>query len=188
VRESDLFLIPLAYAVWARSLVDPKALRSVAAVGLPAILVYVSLRLAIPTVGRESVPGYSGAFFDARLDVLERGLEEWKVEGRRLLTAFGPLWLLAPLALRTLSFARRGLVLVALAVGSMTYALDWGRMILLALPVFYVAGAVVAGRRRYLAAGVLAGFLLLNTVYAVHMQRSGVRNIEETSAPPYPVQ
>jgi hypothetical protein len=188
VRESDLFLIPLAYAVWARSLVDLKTLGRVLAVAVPAFVAYVSLRWAIPTVGRESVPGYGGPFLDGRVDVVKKGLDEWKVEGRRMFTTFGPLWLVAPLALRDVSFVRRGLVLVALAAASMTYALDWGRMILLALPVFYVAGGIVISRRRQLALPVLAAFFVLNAAYAVHMQRSGVtKGIEGAHAPPYPV-
>jgi hypothetical protein len=122
------------------------------------------------------------------VDVVQKGLEDWKVEGRRIFTTFGPLWLVAPFALRDVSFVRRGLVLVALAVASMTYALDWGRMILLALPVFYVAGAIVISQRRRLALPVLAAFFVLSAAYAVHMQRSGVtKGIEGAHAPPYPV-
>jgi hypothetical protein len=188
VRESDLFLIPFAYAVWARSLLDTRALARVAAVGAPAVAAYLALRWAIPTVGREQVPGYSGSFLRARGDVIKDGLDDWKVEGRRMFTAFGPLWLVAPLALRDSSFARRGLVLVALALGAMTYALDWGRMILLALPVFYVAAGLAMTRWRRVALPVLAVFFTLSGAYAVHMQRTGVtKGIEGAHAPAYPI-
>ena len=48
-----------------------------------------------------------------------------------------------------LRFAQRGLVLVVLCVASMTFAFDWGRIIFLAAPVFYVSAAwVVRDRRR----------------------------------------
>jgi hypothetical protein len=188
VRESDLFLVPLAYAVWARSLVDGRALARVAAVAAPGVAAYLTLRWAIPTVGREQVPGYSGSFLRARYDVVKDGLDDWKVEGRRAFATFGVLWLVAPLALRDSSFVRRGLVLVALTLGAMTYALDWGRMILLALPVFYAAAGIAMSRRRVVALPVLALFLALSGAYAIHMQRSGVvRGIEGAHAPPYPI-
>jgi hypothetical protein len=188
VRESDLFLIPLAYAVWARSIVDVRILGRVAALSAPAVAAYAALRWAVPTVGREQVPGYAGPFLDARVDVVKDGLDDWKLEGRRMFTTFGPLWLVAPFALRDSAFVRRGLVLVALAVASMTFALDWGRMILLALPVVYVAAALAVEARRRLALPVLAAFLALAGAYAIHMQVSGVTHgIEGTHAPPYPV-
>ena len=188
VRESDLFLIPLAYAVWARSVVDVGTAGRVAAVAAPAVATYVALRIGIPTVGRELVPGYGGPFLDSRVDVIKDGLAEWKLEGRRMFTTFGALWLVAPFALRDSSFVRRGLVLVVLCLGAMTYALDWGRIILLALPVVYVAAALVMSRHRPLVVPVLAVFFGLSAAYAVHMQRSGVvKGIEGTHAPPYPV-
>src|SRR5207245_2025684 len=69
-------------------------------------------------------------------------------EARRMFTVFGPLWLIAPLALRDMSYARRGLALVLMSLVAMTFALDWGRMILLAAPVFYPAAAHVLAKRR----------------------------------------
>jgi hypothetical protein len=79
-------------------------------------------------------------------------------------------------------------VLVVLALGAMTYALDWGRMILLALPVFYVAAGIALSRRRALAVPVLALLFALSGAYAIHMQRSGVvKGIEGAHAPPYPI-
>jgi hypothetical protein len=160
----------------------------VAAVAAPGVAAYLTLRWAIPTVGREQVPGYSGSFLRARYDVVKDGLRDWKVEGRRVFTTFGSLWLIAPFALRDASFVRRGLVLVALALGAMTYALDWGRMVLLALPVVYVAAAIAMSKRRALAVPVLVLFFALSGGYAVHMQRSGVtKGIEGAHAPPYPI-
>jgi hypothetical protein len=189
VRESDMFLIPLAYAVWTRSLFDVQTLGRVAAVSAPAVAAYLALRWAIPTVGREQVPGYEGPFLDARWDVVKDGLDDWKVEGRRMFTTYGPLWLAAPFALRESAFVCRGLALVAAALASMTFALDWGRMILLALPVFYVAAGVVVTRHRRWALPLLVAFFGLSGAYAIHMQRSGVVNgIEGAHAPPYPIQ
>jgi hypothetical protein len=188
VRESDLFLIPFAYAVWARSLIDARVLARVAAVAAPGLAAYLTLRWAIPTVGRTQVPGYGESFLKGRVDVVKDGLDDWKVEGRRIFTTYGALWLVAPLALRDSSFVRRGLVLVALALGAMTYALDWGRMILLALPVFYVAAGIAMSRRRVLAVAVIALFFALSGAYAIHMQRSGVvHGIEGAHPPVYPI-
>ena len=50
-RESALFLAPLAYAVWAERLVDTRAAREVALAAVPAVVAFVALRLAVPTVG-----------------------------------------------------------------------------------------------------------------------------------------
>ena len=58
-----MFLIPLAYAIWAERLIDVDALRRVAIVSAPAIAIYLALRLGIPTVGREQVAGYGGSLF-----------------------------------------------------------------------------------------------------------------------------
>jgi hypothetical protein len=101
---------------------------------------------------------------------------------------YGPLWLVAPLALLDMPFARRGLVLVALAVLAMTFALDWGRMILLASPVFYPAGAYVLERHRSWWTPVFGSFLALAIGYAIYMDHSGVRTgIIQNPPPPYPV-
>jgi hypothetical protein len=53
-RESAMFLIPLAYAIWAERLIDVDALRRVAIVSAPAIAIYLALRLGIPTVDARS--------------------------------------------------------------------------------------------------------------------------------------
>ncbi|HLH13893.1 MAG TPA: hypothetical protein VKV16_03820, partial [Solirubrobacteraceae bacterium] len=68
----------------------------------------------------------------------------------------------------------------------MTFALDWGRMILLAAPVFYPAGAYTLRRHRRWWAPALAVFLVLVVGYAVYMDVSGVRSgIVEAPPPPY---
>jgi hypothetical protein len=88
-----------------------------------------------------------------------------------------------------MAFARRGLVLVALSLVSMTFALDWGRMILLAAPVFYAAGAYVLQRHRRWWAPAFAVFLALVVGYAVYMDVSGTKSgIIDNPPPPYPVQ
>lgn len=187
-RESAMFLVPLTYAVWATRPVDRDALRQTAAVCAPAIVAYLALRLAIPTVGREQVLGYGEGLIEGRLDNLRRGLEDWTTQARRMFVAFGPLWLVAPLALRDTPFVRRGLVLVACCVGAMTFALDWGRMILLAAPVVLVAAGVVLERHRRLVLPVLLGCAALNAGYAIHMDRGGVRDgIDRNGLPPYVV-
>jgi hypothetical protein len=189
VRESALFMVPFAYAVWAQRPLDRRALRIVLAASAPAIAAYVALRLAIPTVGMDRVVGYGHGFLHGRVDVLRTGLEDWKVALRRMFLAFGPLWLLYPLALRELRFARRGLVLLALCLVAMTFALDWGRVLLLAAPVIYPAAGFVLGRRgRALGIAVLASWVAIAVGYAVYMDRTGVaRNIDGGAPPTYPV-
>lgn len=107
VRESALFLVPFAYAVWATRLWDPAAARRTALASLPGVGAYLALRLAIPAVGREQVLGYDSAI-GGRVDVLKEALGDPFVQARRLASAFGPLWLAAPFALPRLRFARRG--------------------------------------------------------------------------------
>jgi len=186
-RESAMFLVPLAYAIWAERLWDLEAAKRVAVVAAPAVVIYVALRLSLPTVGRAQVAGY-GSLLHGRLDVLRSGTNEIGVQLRRMFTVYGPLWFFAPLALRNMRLAQRGLVLVGLCVVSMTFALDWGRIILLAAPIFYAAGAFVLRSRARASAATLVAFALLIGVYAVYMDRSGVRTgIIETGPPPYPV-
>lgn len=187
-REAVLFTIPLAYAVWAARLWDREAALRTLAVGAPAVLAYLALRLAIPTVGRTAVPGYGGPLLGERGHVIRLGLDSLATELRRMLSAFGPLWLLAPLALRGSRFARRGLALVACSLLSMTFALDWGRMIFLSAPAFYPAGAFTLTRHpRWRLASWLV-FVALVLGYAVYMDRHGVQHgIIENPLPPYPV-
>lgn len=188
VREAELFLIALSYALWAERWWDARALRRALAVGAPALGAFLALRLAIPTVGGAEVPGYGGPLLGGRLSLLETGLRDGLVEARRLLSVYGPLWIAAPLALGAMGFARRGVVLVAAALLAMTFALDWGRMIFLAAPVFYPASAFTLSRHPRWKAPALAAFALLIAVYAVHMADGGLRaGILESPPPPYPV-
>jgi hypothetical protein len=186
-RESALFLAPWAYAVWARDWWDGDAFRRVVAVALPAALAYASLRLAIPTVGREQVPGY-GSLVGSRWDVIRDALTTLPTLARRAFTTFGPFWFVAPLALRDWSFARRSLVLAALCAMSMTFALDWQRVVLIAAPAVYASAAWSVRHSTRLLAVVLAAWLALIGGYAIYMDRSGVRTgIIENSPPRYPV-
>jgi hypothetical protein len=189
VREAELFLIPLAYALWAERWWDPRAARRALLVGAPAMAVFVALHAAIPTVGGAQVPGYGGPLLGARLSLLGTGARDGLVEARRMLSVYGPLWIAAPLAaLGGMRFARRGLVLVAPCVLAMTFALDWGRMIFLAAPVFYPAGAFTLTRHPRWRIPALAAFAVLIAAYAIHMHDGGMRaGIEQAPPPPYPV-
>ena len=187
-REAVLFLIPLAYAVWANRPLDARAAARALAPAAPAIIAYTAIRLGIHTVGEAQVPGYGGSLLSERFTVIGDGLKSPFQEARRMFTVYGPLWLIAPLALRDMRYARRGLALVAMSLLSMTFALDWGRMILLSAPVFYPAAAhVLDARRRWWLPTLLAALALIGG-YAVYMDRSGVRTgIIENPPPPYPV-
>jgi hypothetical protein len=188
VREAVLFISPLAYALWATRPLDRAAAVRAFSVTAPALGAYLAIRFGVQTVGKAQVPGYGGSLLGDRFTVIELGLRTPFQEARRLLSVYGPLWLIAPLALAGMRYARRGLVLVALCVLSMTFALDWGRMILLAAPVFYPAGVYVLERRPALQRPTIAAFVLLIAVYTIYMARSGVRTgILEAGAPPYPV-
>jgi hypothetical protein len=186
VHESCLFLIPLAYAVWAERLLDRRALRDVAIVGALPAVVYIYLRTSIAAVGERYQPGYYGPFLTERIDVVKDALRHggWRQELRRLVLAYGPLWLAAPFAIPRLRFARRGLVLCALCAASMTFALDWGRMAFFAAPVIYVAAAYVLRDRRRLALACVVALLAMDVGYAVYMQVHGVRHGLDSSAPP----
>ncbi len=187
VRESALFLVPFAYAAWAERPWDPAVARRVTAACAPGVAAYVALRLTLPTVGREQVLGYDSPL-GGRLEVLREALSDPFVQARRMATSFGPLWLVAPFALPGLRFARAGLVLVALCALAMLFAADWGRIVLLAAPVFYVAGAWVLERRGALAPAALAAFAVMNVGYAIYMDQSGVeQNLIRGPLPAYPV-
>lgn len=189
VRESVVFLMPLTYAVWAGRWWDKEALKRTIAVCAPAAVVYLGLRVGIPTVGREQVNGYGDGLLEGRLDNLRRGFDDGLTQARRIFIAFGPLWLVAPLAVRDTPFVRRGVVLIVCCLVAMTFALDWGRMILLAAPVVLVAAGVALARRPRLVLPILAGCALVNVGYAIHMDRGGVRDgIDRNTPPPYPVQ
>jgi len=67
-------------------------------------------------------------------------------------------------------------VLVALCVVSMTFALDWGRVIFLAAPVFYIAAGHVIKDRRRLAIATVTLLLAMDLGYAIYMQAYGVKH------------
>ena len=169
VRESTLFLLPFAYAVWADRLWDATAARRALIACIPGIVAYAALRIAVPTVAREQVLGYSSPL-GGRIDVLRAAFETPQYPLRRIALAFGPLWLVAPLAIRESRYVRRGLVLVACCLLAMTFALDWGRIILLAAPVIIVAAGLVLRDRPRLALAVVATFLAMDLGYAVYME------------------
>ncbi len=174
VKETSLLLIPFAYAVWARQLFDRAALRDTALVAVAPVIVYIALHTTISAIGHDYAPGYdSGSFLHARLTVFRQVFSG--VELRRVAYAYGPLWLVAPWALLSLSFARRGLVLIAECVIAMTVSYDAGRIIFLAVPVFYVAAAWVIRDKRRLAAATIVFLFALDIGYAVYMQLHGVQ-------------
>ena len=179
VKESTLFLIPLAYAVWAQRLVDRAALRDVALVCALPIVAYIVLSTSIEAVGRSYTPGYRGSFVHVRIEVFRQAFS-W-VELRRLAYTYGPLWLVAPLALRDLSFARRGLVLVTLCVLSLSFSFDSSRIMFLAAPVFYVAAAWVLRNRPRLAVATVVALLAVDIGYGVYLQAYGVRHGLDTT-------
>jgi hypothetical protein len=190
VRESTLFLIPLAYAVWADRPLDLEALRDTALTAVLPVIAFVVLHTSIDAVGRQYQVGYSHSFLGAPGEILRQEFRSQflPVELRRLAYTYGPLWLVAPFALRDLSFARRGLVLVALCFASMLLATDWGRIIFLAAPVFYVAaGHFVRGRSRLALATVIA-LLAVDVGYGIYLQVYGVAHGLDTSiSRPVPV-
>jgi hypothetical protein len=187
-REAVLFVIPFAYALWATRVWDTSAARRAALVAMPAVLAFLALHLAIPSVGRASVPGYGASLIGGRVSVIESALHTLLTEARRMFSIYGPLWIAAPIALASSRFARRGLVLVACSLVSMTFALDWGRMIFLAAPAFYPAGAHTLTRYPRWRIPALAAFALLILGYAIYMDRSGVQHgIIDNPPPPYPV-
>jgi hypothetical protein len=187
-REAVLFVIPLAYALWATRVWDTAAIRRVLLVGAPALAGFLALHLAIPSVGRAFVPGYGESLLAGRLSVVESGARSLPTEARRMFSIYGPLWFAAPFALAGSRFARRGLVLLACSLVSMTFALDWGRMVFLSAPVFYPAGADTLSRHPRWRNPALVAFALLIVGYAIYMDRSGVQHgIIDNPPPPYPV-
>jgi hypothetical protein len=186
VHESCLFLIPLAYAVWAERPIDKQAIKDLIATAAIPVALYIYLRQSIVAVGESYQPGYTGAFFHARWSVVRESLQNggWTKELRRLAIAYGPLWIAAPAALKRQRFARRGLALVVPCVISMTFALDWGRAIFFAAPVFFVAAAYVVNSRRRLAVLLVVTLFALDLGYAVYMQAHGVKHGLNTTGPP----
>ena len=174
VKETSLFLIPLAYAVWAERLVDVEALRDVALVSVAPIAGAVGLRLEISTKGVGSyTTGITGSFLHVRLEVLRKAFSG--TELIRLAYTYGPLWIIAPLALRKFSFPRRGLALVGVCALALTVVYDDQRVMFLAAPVFFVSAALVLKHQRYVALAAVIALLAVDTGYAVYMQVHGVR-------------
>jgi hypothetical protein len=172
VREAALFLIPFAYAVWAERWWDPRALRQTLLASFPGVAAYAALRLSVPSLHREQVLGYD-SLLGGRLEVLRKAFDGPLVMLRRLAVAYGPLWILAPFALRDLQFARRGLVLVAACAAGMLFALDWGRIVFLAAPVVVVAAAWVLNTRPRLALATVLVFIAFDLGYVVYMEDFG---------------
>jgi hypothetical protein len=178
IHESCLFLIPFAYAAWATKPFDSRALRDVLAVALAPAALYAYIRTSIDAVGKQYVPGYVGPFLTTRFHVLKHGLSGavGRQQIRRLALAYGPLWLCAPAGFVRNSFARRGLVLIALGVVSMTFAYGWQRIIFFAAPVFYVAAATPLKDRPRLAAIAVLALLAFDLAYIVYLQVYAVQH------------
>jgi hypothetical protein len=92
VRETALFLLPLAYAIWAQRLVDLSALKRVVLGFAPAVVAYAILRATVPAPYGDQVIGYKGSLIEGRKTVFRTAGEAWKAEIRRLASVFGPLW------------------------------------------------------------------------------------------------
>jgi hypothetical protein len=184
-KETTLFLIPFAYAAWAQRPLDRDALRDVAMVSVAPIIGYVVLRTSVSAIGSQYSPGITGSFLRTRFDVFKQAVSG--TELRRLAYTYGPLWLVAPFALRDLRFARRGLVLVGLCVAAMTVSFDASRIIFLAAPVFYVAAASVLRHHRRLAVATVVALFLVDAGYAVYMETYGLKHGVENSVPHVPV-
>jgi hypothetical protein len=179
VKETSFFLIPLAYAVWAKQPLDRGALRDAVLVAAAPIAAYVALRASVSAVGSQYVSGYTGSFLHVRLETLGNALAG--VQLRRLAYTYGPLWLVAPLALRDLSFARRGLVLIGLCFVAMTVSFDSPRIVFLAAPVFYLAAAWVVRDRPRVAVLIVSLLLAVDLGYGVYLQAYGVKHGLDTT-------
>jgi hypothetical protein len=187
-RESTLFLVPMAYAVWCRTLVDAKALRAVAATSAAGVAVYAAIRLAVPTIGREQVIGYGLPFFRGRWQVLRAGFQGWWVELRRIGSVFGPLWLCLVPGARESALVRRSLVVLACCAISATFALDWGRVALLGAPAVVLAAGVALRSRPRAAVAAVVALALLDIGYAIYMNDYGtVHGIDMVHGSPYPI-
>jgi hypothetical protein len=172
VREAALFLVPFAYAVWAQRWWDPRAARQTLLAALPAAVAYTALRLSVPAVHGDKVLGYD-SLLGGRLEVLREAAARPATILRRIGLAFGPLWLVAPFALRDLPFARRGLVLLATCCVGMLFALVWGRIVFLAAPVVVVAAAWVLNTRPRLALVTVLLLFAMDLGYVVYMEDFG---------------
>jgi hypothetical protein len=98
IHESRLFLVPLAYAVWAQRPIDARALRDLVLVaGLP-VVVYLFLRSSIVALGQIYQPGYTGPLLSQRWTMIRNALHHggWDGELRRLAIDYGPLFFADP--------------------------------------------------------------------------------------------
>jgi anthranilate phosphoribosyltransferase len=68
-----------------------------------------------------------------------------------------------------------------MCVASMSFAYDWGRIIFLAAPVFYVAAAHVLRNRPRLAVATVITLLAVDLGYGIYVQVSGVAHGLEAS-------
>ena len=68
----------------------------------------------------------------------------------------------------------------------MTFAYDWGRIIFLAAPVFYVAAAWTVREGRQLALATVLALFALDLGYAIFMQAYGVQHGIDSSVSPRP--
>jgi hypothetical protein len=173
VKETSLFLIPLAYAVWAERPFDGNALREVALVAAVPIAAYAVLRASVDALGSQYQSDFTGSFLHVRVEVFRHALSG--IQLRRLAYTYGPLWLVAPFALRDLRFARRGLVLVGLCLLALTVSFDAPRILFLAAPVFYLAAGWVLRNRPRLAVLTVVTLLAVDVGYGVYLQVHGVR-------------
>jgi hypothetical protein len=159
--------------------IDRRAIKTVAAASLPGFVAYIAIRYGIPTTPNR---------YGKALDIVKDVLKDPAVELRRIFIAFGPLWFVAPFALKDLRYARAGLALVACCLLSFLFVRDWGRVLLLTAPAVYVASGHVLNDRRRLATAAIAAFAVLDIGYAVYMQLHGVEsNIINGPVPDYPV-
>lgn len=80
-------------------------------------------------------------------------------------------------------------MLVGACLVAMTFALDWGRVIVLAAPVVLVAAGWTLRDRPRLAAAAVLLFLALDLGYAIYMEDLGGAQdgIIDVGAPPYPI-
>ena len=77
-----------------------RTLRAVVLAAAPALVAYAVVRWTVPTVGREHVLGYDKGLVAGSREVLDAAADQAWEQTRRVASAFGPLWLCLPFALR----------------------------------------------------------------------------------------
>jgi hypothetical protein len=128
IHESRLFLVPLAYAVWAQRPIDARALRDLVLVaGLP-VVVYLFLRSSIVALGQIYQPGYTGPLLSQRWTMIRNALHHggWDGELRRLAIDYGPLFFADPVFYVSAAFVLKDRRRVAVAAVVALLALDVG--------------------------------------------------------------